>query len=176
MIELVNIFWRRAHVRCNPFWKPIVVVINISNMVTPLQMNLRGWTDLMECPFVMFIIVVVKTKADIYHLREDKKLGSPRSVLLSNLFGFPEIPRLWLTSLNTAAGGSRKQKQKGKKKESAQERRQVNDFIIIRVRQKGLEGKSQDKEREKRRFKSVFSLDATVFIRIPPLPLSGIKS
>lgn len=66
----------------------------------------------MGCPFVMYILVVAKTKADIYHLREDKKLGSQRSVLHSNRFGFPEIPRLWLTTLSKAAEVCRKQMQR----------------------------------------------------------------
>lgn len=57
-------------------------------------MSLSGRTGLMECPFVMYIIAAAKTKADIYHLREDRKFGSPRSFLPRNLFGFPEIP--WL--------------------------------------------------------------------------------
>lgn len=63
----------------------------------------------------MHTIVVAKTKADIYHLRGDRKLGSPRSFLRSNLFGFPKIPRLSLTSLNKAAEVSRKQKQRSER-------------------------------------------------------------
>lgn len=44
MIGLVNIFGRKAHVRCNLFWKPIVVVINISNMVARwISVDEQAW-------------------------------------------------------------------------------------------------------------------------------------
>ncbi len=82
----------------------------------------------MEKPSIMYIIRVAKSEADIYYLREDRKFRSPRSFLLPNLFGFPEIPKLWLTSLNKAADVRSRGREVKESQKKHKGRRQMSDM------------------------------------------------
>lgn len=166
MIVLVNHFWRKACARCNPYWKAKVVVINIWNMV--IVTNRSWWMNRsrMECPFVMYIIVPAKTKADINPLRENIKLSSLRSLICLDFLRSPGFHWLPSTSLHKGGVGSQSRGMEKVLSEQARRRRVHYFIIIIRVRQKGSAGMGEDKVRKHHRLESPF----------PWMQQSGTKS